>query len=615
MKKQFALISLATLLLTGCGAVSTASDTTPANTTPTENTTVDTTTVTTPDCPIPEEPPFNFGLEDAEIDPTLVTVLAQDKLTVGETLTAKVTKADDVNVLFLANDPQVALINQDGLVSAVAPGKATFYVVAKTEDGAKGVVKKFDVEVYEEVPTLRKTIDDLNNIKNYTLLVNKNDEEFETIQVTKDTVVMKKVTEDGDVVRGFALGKNGVAFPFNVTDDGVVVGDMLKDQQGYVKEDTFLGWTDNPYYANFRTFSSLSTAFLPDTETDDGVYDLRTYDDATSDRDTVNTQSLANIMDFDLFTNMITARATISNLEATVKKTYDLFFEMTAKIRKGNDNNYDMTVTNVGTTTIDPDLKNALADKNGNTVATDPDLVRGVGILKNAKSFTVNKGVAGFVTATERYYVFSSTDEQIVEAYDNYVAYPEYYSFNINNYQTSGYVLKDDGIYLARQTVTFDTAEKKVTRGAVVLDDYPSYEVIPLDTAFTYPSKFKFLDHIDEFIDSGLYMSYGMGYGTFNKKYVEEVFNASQNNATADYSSYGMYNLTPYALTFDFSSNPTFIQSGVVAEKDEDCVINLYCGHQTYNQVGKSSGYNYSSISYADFNRASLPQFDALFVD
>ena len=232
--------------MTGCGAVSTASDTTPANTTPTENTTVDT-TVTTPDCPVPEEPPFNFGLEDAEIDPTLVTVLAQDKLTVGETLTAKVTKADDVNVLFLANDPQVALINQDGLVSAVAPGNATFYVVAKTEDGAKGVVKKFDVEVYEEVPTLKKTIDDLNNIKNYTLLVNKNDEEFETIQVTKDTVVMKKVTEDGDVVRGFALGKNGVAFPFNVTDDGVVVGDMLKDQQGYVKEDTFLGWTENPY--------------------------------------------------------------------------------------------------------------------------------------------------------------------------------------------------------------------------------------------------------------------------------------------------------------------------------------------------------------------------------
>ena len=71
--------------------------------------------------------------------------------------------------------------------------------------------------------------------------------------------------------------------------------------------------------------------------------------------------------------------------------------------------------------------------------------------------------------------------------------------------------------------ITFDPDEKKVTRGDVVLDDYPSYEVIPLDTAFTYPSKFKFLDHIDEFLNSGLYMSYGMGYGTFNKKYVEEV--------------------------------------------------------------------------------------------
>lgn len=605
MKKQFLLMLLPVLVLASCGNGTSSSSTTQTSTSDSSATKVDINDATYVD-----------GLVSFQDTASIITK--------GEGLTLELSYGTGYSVTnvvghYQSGDESIMTVTTEGKIKAVKAGEVTIYYIAEVIASKEVCIASKTFTVLDEFPTLKQTIDNLVEMKNYTLTITKDDADYKTITYTPTVVLVEDMATSA--YSGYALNADGtLAHGFTITDGVATFTDALKDQDGVVTADTFFG-DDNPYYNIFTTFKSFDLNFLPDTATD-GVYDIYNYvsdPDGTSDRDTINNMNFAIMCDPEVYDGLY-KRPYLSSLTVSQASTFGLDIKFGAKLRKGTEYAYEAVVSDAGSSTIPEDILSLVADKDVTAPTVDADLTRGTGLLKGAKSFVINSGYLNSIVATEKYYAIVDSDEAIKADYQNTVDYPDYYTFDATSYNTTGVVVQADGIYQFTQKVDVDTSTSPITitRETPVVDPNgwgALTDSTSLATYCHYPSTWTCLDKLDGFIPTSKFMAYNYGYATMNFDILEAAFNdISQLSGAADFSFLGSYQLTPYYFIVDALSAPTAgINNGSLVEKDSDCVVglNLYC--QTPDQVDKTSGASGPIVIFSSFGAASETSLDAAF--
>lgn len=607
MRKQFLLMLLPVLVLASCGnsTSSSPSSTAQTSTSDSSGTKVDLAEFTYVD-----------GLVSFENTASIITK--------GEGLTLGLSygtghSVTDVIGHYQSSDEAIMTVTTQGKIKAVKAGVVTIYYIAEVIADKEVCVASRTFTVLDDFPTLKQTLTNLTDMENYTLTITKDGADYKTITYTPKVVLIEDMSTKA--YSGYALNADGtMAHGFTITDGVATFTDALKDQDGVVTAETFFG-DDNPYYNIFTTFKSFDLNYLPDTATD-GVYDIYNYvsdPDGTSDRDTINNINFAIMCDPEVYDGLY-KRPYLSSLTVSQTSTFGLDIKLDAKLRKGTEYAYEAVVSDAGSSTIPEDILSLVGDKEIAAPTVDADLARGASLLKNAKSFVINKDNLNSIVATEKYYAIVDSDDAIKADYQNSVDYPDSYTFNATSYNTTGLVVQADGIYQFSQKVDVDTSTSPITitRETPVVDPNgwgALTDSTSMATYCHYPSTWTCLDKLEGFIPAGKFMALNYGNATMNFDILEAAFNDISNlPGAADFSFLESYQITPYYFIVDALSSPvTGVNNGSLVEKDSDCVVglNLYC--QTPSQVDKSSGASGPISIFSSFGVASEASLDAAF--
>ena len=531
-------------------------------------------------------------------------------ITVGETNTLHLsyragTENDEISGHYDSSNPLILSVEEDGTITALEGGDATIYYTAVDKTMQELCVASIDIHVYDELPSLRETVTNIAPTENYTLTVTKDGETSLIVYYTEDYVYINDIYNSETY--GYALNADGtMAYEYVISGDEITYSDALADQSGIVTAKTFYG-DGSPYYDVFLSLSSLEIGCLPDT-TEDGVYNILTYSDPDSDRDTANRYNLASLLDPSKY-DMLYSRVSATTLNLEVKGTYDLIINMVGKLRTDSDYyTYVGEINSIGETSIDESILSAVSNHETSLPEIDDDFARDISLLTESTSFTINDNIL----CTSNYYAVKYTDEEIISDYEYYTSGG--YLFDVTDYWTQCYAEIDGYIVYIWQEVTLDTSGETptVTRGNYQVYGYAYASNTTIQQYCNYPSLWGIFDEPEGYITTDHFMSYNYGYGTINSEITQAAWDGITSLPFVNVTMYS-YQITPYLLIIDGLTNTTtYVNQGQLAENDADCVVCIELYTQTPSQVGKSSAGSGPYTYFSNFNNTSDSELESI---
>jgi hypothetical protein len=489
-----------------------------------------------------------------------------------------------------SSDTTIAAVNARGIVTGKAAGHA---VISVALTAFPGVAAQTGVDIVTVLPTLGEMFTEMNTVKNYTVSVTKADADSERFLYTSSKV---RLTTAGGTDKRFALGKDGIAFSYQVQPDGTIQpGEKIKDLGGYVTADTLLGNTADPYYCPILGPGYIDTSVLPapDVEGGDSYTLFDAPDGYDGDRYTWNKRVIAVLCDIDIF-DFVYKAPSLSGFGATVVDAGTVEFTVSAKVRGGSVADYVLTIANIGSTVIPDDGIDAYTAKANGGTAYVPDQVYGIANeAKISTSYLIADDYMNSVFTPTYMYAYYLDTTFTPDSYD-----PTTYS-----YYGYGYVKRSDGIYAFKQDTTFDIAANAVTRATPVLGDKVEGTTADSTMADTlgYISTWKIFDDVSLLTDTTRYMSANNGWATNNSTIAED--------ALAKVSKWGYLLFTAYVDDGHTASGYRTHISGLdtyypMTYLSYSTFI-LTVGYQDKESLqGKSSGYNFNNYQIKGINAA-----------
>lgn len=517
-------------------------------------------------------------------DPTITIEDYPETLYLNESYKISYTVTDYVDeVIITSSDESIIKVDGDVLTSQGSEGSATITIQAgETRE-------EFTVTVSPTLPDLKTAISNLVNTQNYTLNVTKNGEAYETLYYTPYAINLTSTASEE--VKRYALSSiDGLAFTYEIEDGAIVPGERMVDLSGYITQETFHGNSSNPYYFPIIGLGAVDTSVLP-TEGENNVYQIE-LTSADSDRDSSNQILLCMIGDYDTY-DMLFSRPYNITMSIEVKGFYDLTITYTCGLRGQETSDYVIEVDDITQTEIDDGIKDYIKVGSGLDRTVPSALTGSVNQLKEYNNYCITDDYSYQYIVTENYTAFSYLDDYFGPYYD-----PENY-----NYNGSGYIKLEDGIYSYIIPTTYDIDSDVITRGDIVLGEKvegTDSNSSLIDT-LCYFSTWAALEDEKVFSDTTEYMAATiLGYANGNKELANDTYEKASKFFPADiFAPWGAEEGQSYVgyrthiLTSSYNEDPSLSTVGIMV------------GYQVKEvQEDKSSSYNYMSYYVRDFGTA-----------
>lgn len=517
-------------------------------------------------------------------DPTITLEDYPETLYLNESykISYTVTNYED-EVIITSSDESVVKVEGDVLTSQDIEGSATIAIQAgETRE-------EFTVTVSPTLPDLKTAISNLVNTQNYTLNVTKNGDAYETLYYTPYAINLTSTASEE--VKRYALSSiDGLTFTYEIEDGAIVPGERMVDLSGYITQETFHGNSSNPYYFPIVGLGAVDTSVLP-TEGVDNIYQIE-LPYADSDRDSSNQILLCMIGDYDTY-DMLFSRPYNITMSIEVKGYYDLTITYTCGLRGKETSDYVIEVDDITQTEIDDGIKDYIKVGTGLDRTVPSALTGSVNQLKEYNNYCITDDYSYQYIVTENYTAFSYLDDYFGPYYD-----PENY-----NYNGSGYIKLEDGIYSYIIPTTYDIDSDVITRGDIVLGEKvegTDSNSSLIDT-LCYFSTWAALEDEKVFSDTTEYMAATfLGYANGNKELANDTYEKASKFFPADiFAPWGAEEGQSYVgyrthvLTSNYNEDPSLSTVGIMV------------GYQVKEvQEDKSSSYNYMSYYVRDFGTA-----------
>ena len=517
-------------------------------------------------------------------DPTITLEDYPETLYLNESYKISYTVTDyEDEVIITSSDESVVKVEGDVLTSQDIEGSATIAIQAgETRE-------EFTVTVSPTLPDLKTAISNLVNTQNYTLNVTKNGDAYETLYYTPYAINLTSTASEE--VKRYALSSiDGLAFTYEIEDGAIVPGERMVDLSGYITQETFHGNSSNPYYFPIVGLGAVDTSVLP-TEGENNVYQIE-LTSPDSDRDSSNQILLCMIGDYDTY-DMLFSRPYNITMSIEVKGYYDLTITYTCGLRGKETSDYVIEVDDITQTEIDDGIKDYIKVGTGLDRVVPSALTGSVNQLKEYNNYCITDDYSYQYIVTENYTAFSYLDDYFGPYYD-----PENY-----NYNGSGYIKLEDGIYSYIIPTTYDIDSDVITRGDIVLGEKvegTDSNSSLIDT-LCYFSTWAALEDEKVFSDTTEYMAATfLGYANGNKELANDTYEKASKFFPADiFAPWGAEEGQSYVgyrthvLTSNYNEDPSLSTVGIMV------------GYQVKEvQEDKSSSYNYMSYYVRDFGTA-----------
>ncbi|MFA6830398.1 MAG: Ig-like domain-containing protein, partial [Bacilli bacterium] len=496
------------------------------------------------------------------------------------------------DLTWTSSDEAIATVGEKGTVTGIKAGEVTI-TAALTE--FPEIKAEYSLKIITELPTLKETIERLDEERNYTITVTKGEEETGIFLYTPDKIRIETIN---GTIKKYAIGKDGIAFPYEVEEDGTInPGNKLKTLSGYVTKDTFFGDAADPYYPVLPGIGGMDVTALPETpdEGTDGTYsDFASPEDYVGDRYSMNKNLIGYLCDIDTF-DFLYCRASMSSFSATVNADLSLGFSVTAKLRGGSYSDYLVTISEIGTTEIEDDGIDAYLEiANGGDAFTDSSIYGLAKEMDILTSYTISDGYGTNAVFTPDYMYYYMDDTVFDEYYD-----PEYYS-----YDGGGYVKLDDGIYSFTEDVSYDIDTEVLTRSPLTLGEKieGTDADSKMDEVIGYINTWAIWDNPDILVDTKEFMSTSLGWATGAKDIAQDSLDKIEMWGDLLYSPWvndeadELYGYRTHIV-------PTMYYPSTYLSY---CTFTLMVGYQEENcGAGISSGYTYANFPISKMNGSS----------
>ena len=298
------------------------------------------------------------------------------------------------------------------------------------------------------------------------------------------------------------------------------------------------------------------------------------------------------IGDYDTY-DMLFSRPYNITMSIEVKGYYDLTITYTCGLRGKETSDYVIEVDDITQTEIDDGIKDYIKVGTGLDRTVPSALTGSVNQLKEYNNYCITDDYSYQYIVTENYTAFSYLDDYFGPYYD-----PENY-----NYNGSGYIKLEDGIYSYIIPTTYDIDSDVITRGNIVLGEKvegTDSNSSLIDT-LCYFSTWAALEDEKVFSDTTEYMAATiLGYANGNKELAHDTFEKASKFFPSDiFAPWGAEEGQSYVgyrthvLTSNYNEDPSLSTVGIMV------------GYQVKEvQEDKSSSYNYMSYYVRDFGTA-----------
>lgn len=510
--KKLRLLSLVSLslLLAGCSGGNSSE---PSSTTP-DSSVTDTSSA---DSSIADSSVIDdSGSGDSSVsypDVTLRASATEDEVEIGLTVEVRAilaTSATDKTCTFTSSDTSIATVEIQengvrGTVTGVAEGQVTITI---TSNANPTVTASVTLTVIATKPALRQAVQNVQQLDNYTLTIEKDGDVEAYMYVTDDAILYEDpfanavfedesgknmfgelVTADGDVIYVKANGLNFIT----------TSAEVVQSNAGLLTKDNFKGLKDQTKQAfevgTFYTFDAINPSWVTDVKAEDNEYLIsgEAIDDTTGIATDITAAYLecqlwnladpegyaaaVNTLNEDYYWSLASQVETYITVESTSK--------ISATVINEDDEVFTIEMSNVGTTTLasdDNDIETLFASTTAASPVIAENLEKAITAIKTDNYVRVNSMFPDhsteitFNTYFTPSYVFYDCNANFVNEYNTHLSDDTEAWTDI----PYGYVKKADGVYKftydeTAGTVTVATTKEANTDSTTTVAEYDEY--------------------------------------------------------------------------------------------------------------------------------------------